>query len=94
VVKDKTDPANDEELKDKVSLDSGVIWIGILPYGVYYLNEKEYPKKVAGVETNDYSGNAGKWFYMEVGDNGVVMSEAYADRAAAKAAYDAAKAAP
>jgi hypothetical protein len=94
VVKDKTDPANDEELKDKASLDSGVIWIGILPYGVYYLKEKEPPNKVAGVETSDYSGNADKWFYMEVGDNGVVMSEAYADRASAKAAYDAAKAAP
>ena len=69
------------------SYDSGVFWVGNLPYGVYYLYEEAAPTKENGTGTTAYSNNAGKWFYLVVGDD-VVMSMGYADRDAAKAGYE------
>ena len=69
------------------SYDSGVFWVGNLPYGVYYLYEETAPTKENGTGTTAYSNNAGKWFYLVVGDD-VVMSMGYADRDAAKAGYE------
>ncbi|MBP5291229.1 MAG: hypothetical protein J6Y90_01250, partial [Lachnospiraceae bacterium] len=83
VVKDRNDKTITEELKDKVSKASGVLWIGTLPYGVYYVHEKTVPSGYAGSGSSD-----GRWFYMVVGDDPTKMSVAYTSRSAAKTAYD------
>lgn len=75
-----------EKLENLTSGASGVFWVGELPYGTYYLEETA-PTKENGTGTTAYSNNAGKWFYLVVGDD-VVMSMGYADRDAAKAGYE------
>ena len=69
-------------LSPLTSLDSGVFWIGELPYGTYFLEETAAP------ENTDYSGNAGKWFYLIVDESGVFESGPYADRNGAKSDAD------
>lgn len=68
------DGSTEGELKDKTSGDSGVFWIGDLPYGTYYLHE------IKPVE---------KWFYFVLDENFQIMSEGFDNQAAAKAAGDA-----
>ncbi len=53
------------------SYASGIYYIDTLPLGVYYLNEVTAPTKENGADTNAYSGNAGKWFTLTVGDDTV-----------------------
>ncbi len=50
------------------SLASGVIWIGELPYGTYYLKETAAPT------ASGYGGNVDKWFCLIVDEAGVFMS--------------------
>jgi hypothetical protein len=57
-----------------VSTSTGIIWIGELPYGTYYLEEKTAPTKHLGKDTTDYRNNNGKWFCLIVDDTGVWMS--------------------
>jgi hypothetical protein len=83
VVKDRVDKSITDELKDEVSKGSGVIWIGTLPYGVYYLHEKTVPSGYVGSGTSD-----GRWFYMVVGDDPTTMSGGYESRNKAKIAYE------
>ncbi|MBP5291485.1 MAG: hypothetical protein J6Y90_02560, partial [Lachnospiraceae bacterium] len=56
---------------------NGIIWIGILPYGTYYLEETTAP-----------AGFAKKWFYYITDDNFKFMSKGYDDRATARAVAD------
>ena len=60
VVKDKDKPDEILSSDNLTSLDSGVFWIGELPYGVYYLEETWAP-----------SGYDAKWFCMVIGDDTV-----------------------
>ena len=83
VVKDRVDKSITDELRDEVSKGSGVIWIGTLPYGVYYLHEKTVPSGYVGSGTSE-----GRWFYMVVGDDPTTMSRGYESRDAAKTAYE------
>ena len=73
VVKDKNKVKPDETLSSEnlTSLDSGVFWIGTLPYGVCYLEETKEPGRY----------ESGKWFTLTVGDDtvpgsrdGIIMS--------------------
>ena len=48
-----------EELKDRTTEENGIIWVGTLPYGTYYLHEKQ-PKN--------------KWFCAIVNETGVYIS--------------------
>ena len=50
------------------SLASGVIWIGELPYGTYYLKETTAPT------ASGYGGNVDKWFCLIVDEAGVFIS--------------------
>ena len=59
----------DETMKAYASLSSGVYFIGNLPYGTYYLYEKEAPTKENGVETSAYNSNKGKWFTLTIGND-------------------------
>ena len=99
VVKDKDKPDETLSLENLTSLDSGVFWIGTLPYGVYYLQETKAPDSITitksdgSTETRSYTP---KWFYLVVGDDtvagsrdGVYISSGYKDRPAAEAAYKA-----
>ena len=45
-------------------MDSGVFWIGTLPYGTYYVHEKSVPAGYASLSTND------NWFILTVDENG------------------------
>ena len=76
---------------------SGVFWIGTLPYGVYYLHETTVPSGYTGAGTYnaDTNPNAGRWFFMVVGDDtvagsrdGVYMSAGFESRDKAKEGYD------
>lgn len=68
------------------STDIGVLWIGDLPYGEYYLKETQAPTKPAGADTSPYAGNKDKWFCLIVDKTGVWMSEnGYKDEATAAA---------
>lgn len=68
------------------STDIGVLWIGDLPYGEYYLKETTAP--------TGYSGNANRWFCLIVDKTGVWMSEkGYTGTDAAKTDAEAVKAA-
>ena len=68
------------------STDIGVLWIGDLPYGEYYLKETQAPTKAAGAATSAYAGNKDKWFCLIVDKTGVWMSEnGYKDEATAAA---------
>ena len=58
------------EIDPLVSLNSGVFWIGVLPYGTYYLNETAAPTAAA------YRANKNKWFCLIVDEKGVWMSKA------------------
>jgi hypothetical protein len=58
------------EIDPLVSLNSGVFWIGVLPYGTYYLNETAAPTAAA------YRTNKNKWFCLIVDEKGVWMSKA------------------
>ena len=68
-----------ETLSGLRSSGSGVIWIGELPYGTYFLEETTAP-----------SGYSKGWFYLIVDDSGIYESEEqYSTRVLAKAAADA-----
>ena len=43
----------------------GAFWIGSLPYGIYYLHEKNVGDKYAHLDTND------NWFVLTVNDTGI-----------------------
>ena len=61
---------------DQTSLDTGVFFIGKLPYGTYYVHEKEYPTNQS-VEKNsaDTAGSiAGWWYTVTVNASGVSCS--------------------
>ena len=53
-----------------VSRDDGVFWIGVLPYGTYYIKETTAPTNAA------YTGNKDNWFCLIVDAEGVWMSKA------------------
>lgn len=54
-----------DTLENKVSLASGALWIGNLPFGTYYLNETQA------------SGTAvDKWFTLTVNENGAGFEQA------------------
>ena len=66
------------------SQTSGVLWIGDLPYGEYYLKETNPP--------TDYSSNQKRWFCLIVEAGGTYMSKAgYETQAAAKTDAEAIK---
>lgn len=56
-------------LSEMKSMESGVFWIGELPYGTYYLHETAAPDNRTG-----YSANVGKWFCLIVDETGAYMS--------------------
>lgn len=61
---------------DQTSLDTGVFFIGKLPYGTYYVHEKEYPTNQS-VEKNsaDTAGSIEGWWYtVTVNASGVSCS--------------------
>ena len=60
----------------ELSLSSGVLWIGELPYGMYYLEETEPP-----------AGYAAKWFYLTVDEDEVLIYGPFDSQRAAKDAY-------
>jgi hypothetical protein len=79
VLKDKA--SDTSVLMDETVLysrGSGIIWIGTLPYGTYYLEETTAP-----------AGFAGKWFYYIIDGDFRFMSKGYDDRTTARALADA-----
>jgi hypothetical protein len=64
--KDPKHPEKDaEELKDKTTGPTGIIWIGELPYGTHLLHETTVPDKYSGTDL---------WFYLIVYEGGVYQS--------------------
>lgn len=57
--------------EDLVSFENGVFWVGDLPYGYYYLHEKEYPTDTNGDPLVQTNGDAGWWYTVKVDENGV-----------------------
>ncbi|MDO4538750.1 MAG: prealbumin-like fold domain-containing protein, partial [Coriobacteriales bacterium] len=77
----RTADGGTEKLENLSSDETGVFWVGTLPYGVYYLNETAAP--------TNYENNKDRWFYLVVDENGaVVSSTSYADYDAAVQGYD------
>ena len=59
-------------LENLTSTGSGVFWIGMLPYGTYYMYEKTVPN---GVEKNKNDANGGWWYELTVNETGVFCSK-------------------
>ncbi|MBQ9041555.1 MAG: Cna B-type domain-containing protein [Eggerthellaceae bacterium] len=67
------DDGTQETLSGLQSGDAGVFWIGVLPYGTYYLEETTTP---SGFDASR------KWFRLDINESGVSMSAAATSRAA------------
>ena len=67
----------DEVLDNMVANNKGIIWVGELPYGTYYLKESVRPGET-GVNTSGWC-----WYYLIINDDGKFMSEQYGTRAQA-----------
>ena len=57
-----------EQLKDLESASSGVFWVGVLPYGTYYIHETVVPGSV------QQNGDEGWWYVLEVKETEVTCS--------------------
>lgn len=73
-----------QRLSNLTADNSGVFWIGLLPYGIYFIQETVAPNGVS-------ADNAGKWFCLIVDENGHYMSGGYKEATdeASKAAAEA-----
>ena len=53
VAKGKEEDGTDVTLSNLTSRSDGVFWVGMLPYGIYYIKETAAPANHSGNETND-----------------------------------------
>jgi hypothetical protein len=65
-VKIKHDDGSEEELKDLVSQSNGVIWVGDLPNGTYYMRET-----IPSGYQHTTNGDSYNWFILTVNEDGV-----------------------
>ena len=60
-----------EILRDRESDVNGIIWVGTLPYGIYYLLETQSPK--------GYDNNKNKWYCLILDDTGEYIATQASD---------------
>lgn len=73
-VKDPNKIKPDEVLQNLQSKSSGVIWIGMLPYGKYYICETTIPTGYKQITTDDSDGY--NWYILTVNEKGVGYEKA------------------
>ena len=85
--------ADKNPLENLETSSTGIIWLGTMNYGVYYLHEHTVPDGYNGAGTHEAGTDTGRWFYLVVGEGETVKSiEGYSSKAAVRYAYNAWKA--
>ena len=66
VAKGKEEDGTDVTLSNLTSRSDGVFWVGMMPYGTYYIQETAAPA--------NHTSNTGKWFCLIIDEAGAWMS--------------------